>query len=128
MSTEIADLRAYLEEDRTRQVTEGTKLDKVIEGVNKLGSEHQLMRLSFESKFEMVHHQIAGIHSRVSGLERQQDLTGSSNVEALHAQLKMERDAKHDLHKTILSAIGGALVLGLGAAGSIIWYLVLHGK
>lgn len=128
MATEIAELKAYLEEDRTRQVAEGTKLDKVFEAVNKLGSEHQLMRLSFESKFEMVHHQIAGIHSRVSGLEKQQDLTGTSKIESLYAQLKMERDAKQGIYKTIISAIGGALVLGLGAAGSVIWYLVLHGK
>ena len=128
MTSEIDDLLTFLEADRLRQTEHGSKIEKILDAVNLLTSEHQHMRLSFEAKFEMIHHQIAGIDSRVGGLERQRDLADSLNLESLHAQLKIERDSKQGVYKTIVSAIGGALVLGLGAAGTVIWHFFLRGK
>jgi len=122
------DLREYLEEGRRQRLTEGEKLDRLVDAVNRVTNEQLLLRQSVDSKFELVQHQIAGINSRVGKVEekveKSEDVTGSHNIEELQRKLKDEREQKSFIYKTIIGALGSVIVLGLAGAGTVIWYLV----
>lgn len=118
------ELRAYLQEGRDSRVRESEKLDKVVDAVTRLTTEHQMMRLSFENKLELVQHQIAGMNARISELEKDQEVTGNGRLEALNVRIAEERDFRKNVTKIALSAVGTILTLGVGGIGTVLWYLL----
>lgn len=138
MSTPLdSDLKSYLDEGRRQRSTDGEKLDRVADAVNRLTNEHLLMRQSIESEFKLVHHQIAGINARVDKVEykldKTEDNTGITNVEGLRSKLKderekveQEREKTHFVYKTIIAGLGGLMVLLLSGSGTVVWYLITN--
>lgn len=119
-----SELKAYLEESRTQKARESEKLDKITDSVANLATEHQLTRQLFNSKFEMVGHQIAGMNARIDNLEKDNDATGVTAVKELQDRLKEEREGKQYIYKVIIGAMGTLLMMAIGGGATVVWHLI----
>ena len=118
------ELRSYIQEGREQRARESDKLDRMVDAVTKLTTEHQMMRLSFENKLELVQHQIAGMNARISDIEKDQEQTGAGKLEALTDRVSDEREFRKTVTRISISAVGTIFTLGLGGIGTALWYLL----
>lgn len=87
----------------------------------------QLLGLKLDNHNTLLSERIAGLSARVEKLEQAEETTGSHNLATLETKLKEERASKDRLFWAVLAAVGSVLLLGLGGAGTIVWYLLTKG-
>lgn len=73
-----------------------------------------------------IEHSVKSHEQRITALEEAEEVTGSHEL----AELRRQRDdAKSNTTRILMavaSAIGALLLLGLGGAGTVIWYLITN--
>lgn len=117
-------LKDYLQKmtERQRAEDEGVK-----SALGSLAAQVQLLGLKMDSQASLQSERFSGLAARVDKLEKNDETTGSHNIETLNKQLADAKAGEKRIMGYVIAGAGSLLLMGLSGAGAVVWFLISKG-